>query len=239
MRMRKKKHGDERIDACAHLLISKPSDLDGIINLEKGNGFGTLNTDRAADPASFFPEERRNLPVYLEIGCGKGDFICGTSSAYPNANYVAMELIPDVACLAMEKAERTKDSRPDNVRFVIGNAKNLFGYFLPNTLDGIYLNFSDPWPKKGHAKRRLTHRSFLAVYRELLKDGGILKFKTDNASLFDFSMEEFEEFGLEILWQTRNLHASEKASENITTEYERNFSAKGFDICSAWVRFKK
>ena len=139
--MRKKKHGDARIDACAHLLISRPSDLDGIINLEKGNGFGTLSTERASDPASFFPEERRDLPVHLEIGCGKGDFICGTSSANPNVNFVAMELIPDVACLAMEKAERSKDSRPDNVRFVIGNAKNLFGYFLKALSSVFFLSF--------------------------------------------------------------------------------------------------
>ena len=97
------------------------------------------------------------------------------------------------------------------------------------------MNFSDPWPKAGHAKRRLTHRSFLEIYKNLLKEDGILRFKTDNVGLFDFSLEEFEAFGGKILWQTRDLHASEKNADNVMTEYEKNFSEKGFSICSAWV----
>ena len=104
-------------------------------------------------------------------------------------------------------------------------------------MDILYLNFSDPWPKAGHAKRRLTHRNYLAKYKKLLKEGGLLIFKTDNAGLFDFSLEEFEAFGLEMLWQTRDLHNSERAATNVMTEYEKNFSEKGFSICSAIVRF--
>lgn len=111
--------------------------------------------------------------------------------------------------------------------------------FPEGSIDCIYLNFSDPWPKKGHAKRRLTYRSFLEIYARLLKTDGILKFKTDNAPLFDFSLEEFEAVGATVLWQTRDLHASEKAADNIMTEYEKNFSEKGFSICSAWVKFKQ
>ena len=106
-----------------------------------------------------------------------------------------------------------------------------------HSVDCLYLNFSDPWPKSGHAKRRLTHRGFLEIYRKLLVPNGMLKFKTDNVGLFDFSLEEFEAAGLEIVWQTRDLHATEKNADNVMTEYEKNFSEKGFSICSAWVRF--
>ena len=106
-------------------------------------------------------------------------------------------------------------------------------------VDCIYLNFSDPWPKSGHAKRRLTHRNFLEIYERLLCDGGILKLKTDNLGLFEFSLESFEEYGLELLWMTRDLHASEKNEGNIMTEYEANFSLQGMLIYSAWVKFHK
>ena len=99
------------------------------------------------------------------------------------------------------------------------------------------MNFSDPWPKKGHAKRRLTHRGFLESYRKVLKEGGRLVLKTDNVGLFDFSLEEFEACGLNMVWHTRDLHNSERAEANVMTEYEKNFSEKGFTICSAEVIF--
>ena len=215
MRMRKKKHGAERIEACAELLIRDITTLK--------DGFDGL-----------FDEDR---PVFLEIGCGKGNFAVGMAKKYPDQNFIAMERVSDVCCIALEKAMAAKDEREsDNLRFLIGNAKLLSENVLPHSLDGIYLNFSDPWPKAGHAKRRLTHRSFLAIYKNLLKEDGILRFKTDNVGLFDFSLEEFEAFGAKILWQTRDLHASEKNADNVMTEYEKNFSEKGFSICSAWVQ---
>ena len=215
MRMRKKKHGAERIAACAHLLIEKPE-------------------APTCDPSMYFGEER---PVFLEIGCGKGKFACGMSALHKEANFIAMEKVADVACLALEKAEADKDSRPDNLRFIIGNADKLEEWFPEKSLDRIYLNFSDPWPKAGHAKRRLTHRIYLEKYKKLLRDGGTLVFKTDNAGLFDFSLEEFEAFGLEILWMTRDLHNSPQAEGNVMTEYERNFSEKGFPIHAVTVLF--
>jgi tRNA (guanine-N7-)-methyltransferase len=139
--------------------------------------------------------------------------------------------------LALEKAMAAKDSRPDNLRFIIGDARNLTEYFVPHSFDRIYLNFSDPWPKTGYAKRRLTHRGFLELYRSLLIEGGLLILKTDNEGLFDFSLEEFAAMGLTIEWQTRNLHASEAAADNVMTEYERHFSELGQVIYSARVRF--
>ena len=215
MRMRKKKHGAERIEACSELLIRDITAL--------GKGFDGI-----------FDENR---PVCLEIGCGKGNFAVGMAKKYPDVNFIAMERVSDVCCIALEKAMASKDERStDNLRFIIGDAKLLADSVLPHSLDGIYLNFSDPWPKAGHTKRRLTHRSFLEIYKNLLKEDGILRFKTDNVGLFDFSLEEFEAFGATILWQTRDLHASEKNADNVMTEYEKNFSEKGFSICSAWVK---
>ena len=215
MRMRRKKHGAERIAACSEILIAEPS-------------------IPAKDPNSYCSTPR---PIHLEIGCGKGDFAVGMAEKYPEFNFIAMERVPDVACLALEKAMKVKENRPDNLRFLIGDARNLTEWFLPHSVDCIYLNFSDPWPKKGYAKRRLTHVGFLELYRSVLKPGGLLRLKTDNEGLFDFSLEQFAEAGLCVEWQTRDLHASEKNSDNIMTEYERNFSAKGQVIYSAWVRF--
>ena len=214
--MRKKKHGAERILACAELLISEPE------NLKNG----------AAE--SFSNKEK---PLCLEIGCGKGNFAVGMSAKYPEFNFIAMEKVPDVCCIALEKAMASKEEREDNLRFIIGNADNLSEWFPEKCLDRIYLNFSDPWPKAGHAKRRLTHSIYLEKYKRLLKDGGLLIFKTDNVGLFDFSIEEFEKFGLTIEWMTRDLHNSERADGNVMTEYEKNFSEKGFTINSAIVRF--
>ncbi len=216
MRMRKKKHGGERILACAQILIQDPNTL-------------------MQDPSAYFSDKSK--PLCLEIGCGKGNFAVGTAAKEQGENLIAMERVPDVACLALEKAMACAETRPDNLRFIIGNADNLLEWFPENCLDKIYLNFSDPWPKAGHAKRRLTHRSYLEKYKKLLKARGYLIFKTDNAGLFDFSLEEFEEFGLNVEWMTRDLHRSDRAEGNVMTEYEKNFSEKGFNICSAIVRF--
>ena len=217
MRARKKKHGAERIAACAHWLISDPTVLKN-------------------DPQAPFTEVR---PLHLEIGCGKGSFACGTAAANPDINLIAMERVSDVACLALEKAEAAKDTRPDNLRFLIGNAENLTEWFPPHSIDCLYLNFSDPWPKAGHAKRRLTHRLFLERYQTVLKKGGILRFKTDNVGLFDFSLEEFEAMGLEMTNLTRDLHNSPLNEGNVMTEYERAWSEKGFPIHAVTVKFKE
>ena len=217
MRSRKRKNGEARMEACGEIIL--PFDKENIekVSLEE-----------------LFPEKKS---FRIEIGCGKGSFACGLTAQDGEINLIAMERVPDVACLALEKAVKCKETRPDNLRFIIGDAKNLPSYFPPRSLDRIYLNFSDPWPKSGHAKRRLTHRGFLEIYRNLLREDGMLIFKTDNEGLFDFSLEEFEAFGATIIWQTRDLHASEQNSDNVMTEYEKNFSEKGFSICSAWVKF--
>ena len=217
MRARKKKHGAERIAACAHLLIQDPTVL-------------------REDPLSPFPEKK---PLHLEIGCGKGNFACGMAAAHPDVNFIAMERVPDVACLALEKAEGAKDTRPDNLRFLIGNAENLTEWLPPHSVDCLYLNFSDPWPKAGHAKRRLTHRLCLERYQTVLKKGGVLRFKTDNVGLFDFSLEEFEAMGLPMTDLTRDLHNSPQNEGNVMTEYEKAWSEKGFPIHAVTVHFER
>ncbi len=215
MRMRKKKHGAERIAACASLLIEN-------IEVLK-DGFDATFSNTA--------------PVHMEIGCGKGNFAVGMAKKYPDINLVAVEKVADVACVALEKAMAQSEDRPnDNLRFIIGDAKNLAENVKPHSLDCIYLNFSDPWPKSGHAKRRLTYRSFLEIYKNLLTEDGILKLKTDNVGLFDFTLEELEAFGATVLWQTRDLHSEPQNEENVMTEYEKNFSDKGTPICSVWAK---
>ena len=159
MRMRKKKHGEERILACAELLISDPAVLKD-------------------DPKIPFSDKEKEL--CLEIGCGKGNFAVGMAEKNPHCNFIAMERVRDVCCIALEKAMACKETRPDNLRFIIGDADNLDEWFPEHSVDRLYLNFSDPWPKAGHAKRRLTHKNYLARYKRLLKQGGLLIFKTDN-----------------------------------------------------------
>ena len=216
MRMRKKKHADERIAACdAYRLHAAP--------------------DQVIDVTSVFADNTKSL--HLEIGCGKGGFACGMSAAHPEVNFIAMERVSDVACLALEKAAASADERPDNLRFLIGDARQLTEMFPANSFDCIYLNFSDPWPKSGYHKRRLTYRAFLEQYRVLLKDGGILRLKTDNDGLFAFSLEEFAAANLEIVWQTDDLHASPYNEGNVMTEYEKNFSEQGMPIHAALVKF--
>lgn len=216
MRMRKKKHGAERIEACSDLLVQ--------------------NTTICGEnlPEIFKNDNATVHPLWLEIGCGKGDFVCKMAERYPDSDFIALERIADVAMLAMEKC---KSREITNVRFIIGNVAKLWDTFADHSVDRIYLNFSDPWPKAGHAKRRLTYRDFLEQYKRILKPGGAIFFKTDNRGLFDFSLDEFRECGFRLENLTYDLHNSEWNADNIETEYERNFSAKGFSInrVEAWL----
>jgi len=217
MRARKRKHGAERLAAAGEVLCY----------------------DKAAiyeDPQIPFDENR---PLCLEIGCGKGKFSCDMSVAHPSANFYAMEKVEDVMVCAVEKAMAITGGAPKNLRFIIGDAKELTEWFPEKTFSCIFLNFSDPWPKKGYYKRRLTYRAFLEIYKKLLKDDGILRLKTDNVGLFDFSLEEFEAAGFEIVKMSRDLHASEFNKGNIMTEYETNFSSQGMPINFAEVKIKK
>ena len=164
-------------------------------------------------------------PIYVEIGCGKGGFIRKNAEAYPHINFVGIERNLSVVAVA---ARRTTEELP-NLALVWDDAKKLSDFFEVGEFQRLYLNFSDPWPKARHAKRRLTHRNFLALYKQLLGEGGHLRFKTDNRALFDFSVEEFKEFGLQIIALSYDLHHSEYENP-VETEYEQKFSALGTRI---------
>ena len=162
----------------------------------------------------------------LEIGCGKGRFTIGMAELNPEKAFIGIETQHDIAYYP---AKAAKDKKLDNVRIICANAENLLDWFEPGEIKELYLNFSDPWPKARHAKRRLTHRGFLAKYKELLGEGGHLRFKTDNRALFDFSVEEFKEFGLNIIALSYDLDHSEYDNP-VQTEYEQKFSALGTPI---------
>ena len=210
MRMRKKKHGEERLAACSEFLVERPN----VDSLENKN------------------------PVWLEIGAGKGGFAIGMTKKHPDVSYFAMERVTDCVVLAAEGAKREREAGGvcRNLKFIIDTADNLTKLFPNESIDAMFLNFSDPWSKKGYAKRRLTHRRYLSVYFNLLKDGGTLTFKTDNVGLFDFSLEEIEAMGLQCEVLTRDLHSSEYMSDNVVTEYEAAFSSQGVKINMLRVR---
>ena len=209
MRMRKKKNGEARLLACSEVIFEKPAS-------PMTNPSSSMGKDGAA--------------VFLEIGAGKGGFACEMAKRNPDACYFAMERVSDCVVLAAEAAIKTKTERTDNLRFIVDTADNLTEIFAPKTVDKIFLNFSDPWSKKGYAKRRLTHRRYLSVYFYLLRDGGTLTFKTDNVGLFDFSLEEISAMGLVPDIITRDLHSSEWNEGNVMTEYEKAFSSQGISI---------
>lgn len=218
MRMRRKKHGAERLAAQAEYLVTKP---DAPIT----------------SPVTHFEREGE---MWLEIGCGKGGFACGMAALHPDANLYAMERVADVMVIAVEQARaRSEERTSDNLRFMVGDAQELTEWFADGSLDAIYLNFSDPWHKKRHAKRRLTYRTLLTLYRRLLKDGGRLYFKTDNRPLFDFTLEELAEVNMTPDYVTYDLHASPYNEGNVVTEYEANFTAKGFPINALCVTMHK
>ncbi len=209
MRMRKKKNADVRLAACEKYLFSHE---------------GEPMSDPSAEIGM------NGAQVHLEIGAGKGGFACEMARRNSEAAYFAMEKVTDCVVLAAEKASSGDYGELSNLRFIRENADTLARTFAKGSVDALFLNFSDPWPKKGYAKRRLTHRRYLALYMYLLKDGGVLRFKTDNVGLFDFSLEEIETLGLTPSFVTRDLHASERAEGNVMTEYEKNFSEQGMKI---------
>ena len=172
-------------------------------------------------------------PIYLEIGCGKGQFIMKRAASCPSANYIAIEGQSNVALRALEKAQA---EGMENLRIFIAYVHDLEDYFEAGELAGIYLNFSDPWPKARHFKRRLTYRQRLLNYKKVLGRDGFVEFKTDNDGLFEFSLEEIQEAGLEITEVTGDLHSEEYESKDFTTEYEDRFSKAGKNI--NYVKFK-
>ncbi|MCF0123247.1 MAG: tRNA (guanosine(46)-N7)-methyltransferase TrmB [Ruminiclostridium sp.] len=203
MRMRRKKNLGPRMEACGAWQIKEPGEL-------RGNW------------RSLMPEARE---LRLELGCGKGRFTCQTAAAHPDILFVAVERVPDAMVMAMEKA---RNMGLTNVFYVDADAALLPEFFAEGEVDLIYINFCDPWPPKRHAKRRLTHRNFLKLYRQVLKEKGEIHFKTDNAPLFAFSVLEFPEAGYDLEEVTWDLHANGICG--IMTDYEEKFHNLGTKI---------
>ncbi len=170
-----------------------------------------------------------NNPLHIEIGMGKGKFIYEMAKLHPEINYVGIEKYSSVLLRAIQKMEQEALA---NLKFIRMDAEEIENVFAENEVDRIYLNFSDPWPKDRHAKRRLPSKEFLARYDTFLKKEGFLEFKTDNRALFDFALEQLPEAGWQAEAVTYDLHHDVKMSEgNVMTEYEEKFSSIGNPIC--------
>ncbi|MBF2599643.1 tRNA (guanosine(46)-N7)-methyltransferase TrmB [Listeria seeligeri] len=176
-----------------------------------------------------------NNPIHIEIGSGKGQFVSGMAKANPNINYIGIEMIESVLVSALDKAI---EADVPNLRLVARDAKLLEECFEKGEIAQIYLNFSDPWPKKRHTKRRLTNPTFLTIYERLLPEAGEIHFKTDNRSLFEYSLVAFSEYNLLLTFVSLDLHNSDYEG-NIKTEYEEKFSAKGFPIYRLEAKFDR
>lgn len=167
-------------------------------------------------------------PIHIEVGTGKGQFIVKLAEQNPDINYIGIEKFSSVLIRAVEKQE---EAELPNLLFLRFDAENIENLFAESEVDRIYLNFSDPWPKDRHAKRRLTSTRFFARYEKFLSHEGYVAFKTDNIDLFRFSIEQVKESGWRLEDVTFDLHNSSYSEGNVMTEYEERFSAKGNPIC--------
>ena len=203
MRMRRMRNLEPRMEACAEYRIPEPQALKGKWRELK-------------------PECKA---LWVEVGCGKGKFTVETAEANPDVLLIAVERVREAMVVAMEKAQKMGLK---NVFFIDMDVANMEECFEGFEIDRLFINFPDPWPRKKNAKRRLTHRSFLDKYCRVVREGGEIHFKTDNAPLFEYSVEEFEACGLQVNNLTRNLH--ENGIVGIMTGYEEKFHALGTPI---------
>ena len=187
-----------------------------------------------------FPKKQ---PLHIEVGMGKGRFLMDMAKLHPEINYIGIEMYDSVLLRALQKRERLEEEglKLDNLMFMCVDARILPDIFEKGEVQRIYLNFSDPWPKARHAKRRLTSREFLARYSQILTTGETVEFKTDNKALFEFSLEEVTEAeGWTLLAHTFDLHHQEEMVRGIVmTEYEEKFSSMGNPICKLIARCEK
>ncbi|MCK1977364.1 tRNA (guanosine(46)-N7)-methyltransferase TrmB [Jeotgalicoccus huakuii] len=207
MRMRNKPWAFDYLESNAHLV--------------------DINNEYAKKIKDFFPVDRE---LHIEVGTGMGTFITTLASRNPDINFVGIELDKNVMIRVVEKV---KALELDNLRLVLLDANKIMDYFNPNEVDKLYLNFSDPWPKNRHAKRRLTHSGFLSSYKLILKNDSIVEFKTDNRGLFEFSLHSMNAFGMRFQALNLDVHDNEP-EDNIRTEYEEKFSSRGHKIY--WIQ---
>lgn len=206
MRLRKKPHTLEKLE-----------NFSDFVTIEK------IDSSRAGNWQKIFGNEN---PIQVELGTGKGDFITQMAEQNPQINFVGLEMEAEVV---LKAARKIQEKNLPNVKIIVFDINHVEEIFAPNEIDRLYINFCDPWPKKRHAKRRLTYIKFLQMYQKILKPHGEIHFKTDNHPLFDFSLEQFELANFKVRDVSYDLHANEPP-ENIRTEYENRFSAAGVPI---------
>lgn len=212
--MRRKNHLDSRLEACGGLLTPADVSVKDMRAAQKNKDY--------LDLSQVFGNEH---PVHLEIGCGKGGFICALAAVNPYINYLACEKISNVLIVALERA---RDEGLSNLHFFNCPAQVLGRYLPEGSVERIYLNFSDPLPKEGYKKQRLTHPVFLQRYAKLLKKGGEIVQKTDNEAFYEFSLQSYAQAGFEVVERSENWDS--EANGDIPTEYERHFKELGKNI---------
>ncbi|EKF8747462.1 tRNA (guanosine(46)-N7)-methyltransferase TrmB [Staphylococcus pseudintermedius] len=198
--------------------------------LTEHNDIVDLEAVHAHQVSEWFEQQQ---PIHIEVGSGMGKFITTLAQQNPHINYVAIERDKNVMIRVLDKV---REHNLTNIKLLCNDAVILTDYFRQGEVDRIYLNFSDPWPKKRHAKRRLTYRSFLALYQQILREDGELHFKTDNRGLFAYSLESVSQFGMYFTKINLNLH-QEDEGDNIPTEYEHKFAEKGSRIYRMEAKF--
>ncbi len=215
MRMRRKKHLEERLDACSDIIIS--------MYREDRNFSTSVEKKDYIDTEKLFGNKN---PLYLEVGCGKGRFAAELAKKNPDKNILAVEKTSNVI---VEAAEKAKAEGIPNLKFLLGPAEYLPIFISDKSVDRIYLNFSCPFPKKRYASHRLTHKNFLEIYKKIMTDTAEIHQKTDNTHFFEFSIEQLTQSGFALKNVTFDLHSS-GFEDNIMTEYEERFTKEGFNI---------
>lgn len=212
MRLRNKPGSKELLAAEPNIVIQNPEELRGRWSELFGN----------------------NHPIHIEAGTGKGKFITEMGQANREINYIGIEKYNSVIITAMQ---RIKEADVPNVKLLNKDVTNLASYFSEGEIDRVYINFTDPWPKNRHEKRRLTYESFLSLYENILTDKGEVHLKTDNQGLFEYSLHSFSKYGLLLKNISLDLHKSDFEG-NIMTEYEQKFSEKGLRIYRCEAQFR-
>ncbi|WP_438466588.1 tRNA (guanosine(46)-N7)-methyltransferase TrmB [Streptococcus pluranimalium] len=211
MRVRKRKGAEDYLENHPQYVILNPEDAKGKWHLVFGN----------------------DNPIHIEVGSGKGAFITGMALQNPNINYIGIDIQVSVLSYALDKVI---ESQAPNVRLLRVDGSSLTNYFEDGEVALMYLNFSDPWPKTRHEKRRLTYKTFLETYQQILPEHGEIHFKTDNRGLFEYSLASFSQYGMTLKQVWLDLHDS-GYDTNVMTEYEQKFSAKGQVIYRVEAQF--
>ncbi|WP_339178814.1 tRNA (guanosine(46)-N7)-methyltransferase TrmB [Oceanobacillus sp. FSL W7-1293] len=211
MRQRYKPWADDYLKEKNHIVLENPS-------VHKGEWKKVFGNDN---------------PIHVEIGSGKGQFITGMAKQHPDINFIGIEVAKSIIVSTVQKVD---EEALDNIRLLNEDANDLLAIFEENEIGQIYLNFSDPWPKNRHEKRRLTFRSFLEQYQHILPKSGQIVLKTDNRGLFEYSLVSFSDYGMKLKEVNLDLHAIEDET-NVKTEYEEKFASMGHVIYRCTAQF--